>query len=51
MEYMVYLTEDPEMWLVRLYNGPELCGKLRLDAATKDALVAKFVELGWTERT
>lgn len=51
MEYQTLPTEDPEMWLIRVFGGNELCGKLRLDTTTKDALVAKFVELGWTERT
>jgi hypothetical protein len=52
MEYEVLASESPEYWLIRVFGGDnELCGKLRLDTATKDALVAKFVELGWTERT
>lgn len=44
-------TENASHWVVRVYLGNNLCGKLRLDTDTKDAVVAKFVELGWTERT
>ena len=51
MEYQIMPTEDPTIWNIRVYGGNNLCGKLRLDTTTKDALVAKFVELGWTERT
>lgn len=51
MEYEILTTENPDRWLIRVFGGTELCGKLRLDTATKDALVAKFDELGWTERT
>lgn len=39
------------MWTIRVYLGDELCGKLRVSTATKDDLVTKFIELGWTERT
>jgi hypothetical protein len=51
MQYVVYVMENIDYWMVRIYSGAELCGKMRLDTATKDALVAKFVELGWTEMT
>jgi hypothetical protein len=51
MEYCVMSTESPDYWVIRVYRGDTLCGKLRLDTNTKDAVVAKFVELGWTERT
>lgn len=39
------------MWMIRVYRGSQLCGKLRFDTETKDAVVAKLVELGWTERS
>ena len=51
MEYELIQTEEPDMWTLRVYRGTDLCGKLRLDTTTKDELVTKFGELGWTERT
>ena len=51
MEYQVDPTESPDFWIVRIFGNNELCGKWRLDTATKDALTPKLDELGWTERT
>lgn len=51
MEYEVMPTEKSTEWIIRVYGNNQLCGKLRLDTATKDSVTAKFDELGWTERT
>jgi len=51
MEYELIPAETPEMWTIRVYLAHELCGKLRVSTTTKDDLVTKFGELGWTERT
>lgn len=51
MEYEVVATEDPDVWMVRIYGDNDLCGKVRLETATKDLFKAKLDELGWTERT
>lgn len=51
MHYQVLSVEAPEEWIIRVYCGHLLCGKIRLDTTTKDELKAKLDELGWTERT
>lgn len=51
MEYEVLETESPDVWLLRIFGDNLLCGKLRVGTTVKDDLVAKFIELGWTERT